>query len=46
MQRNMNEFRISSIRELRNACEELSEMSPKLSEMILLSNHKRWVFTI
>ncbi|CAK83011.1 unnamed protein product (macronuclear) [Paramecium tetraurelia] len=46
MQRNMNEFRIQSIRELRNACEELSEMSPKISEMILFSNHQRWIFTL
>ncbi|CAD8079070.1 unnamed protein product [Paramecium primaurelia] len=46
MQRNMNEFRIQSIRELRNACEELSEMSPKISQMILLSNHQRWIFTL
>ncbi|CAK85633.1 unnamed protein product (macronuclear) [Paramecium tetraurelia] len=46
MQRNMNEFRIQSIRELRNACEELSEMSPNISEMILFSNHQRWIFTL
>lgn len=40
------EFRISSVRELRNTCEELSEWCPKISEMVILSNKLKFVFLL
>lgn len=46
MNRNMVEFRISSIRELRNLCEELSEFTLKISEMVMLSNKCKFIYLI
>lgn len=46
MNRNMVEFRISSIRELRNLCDELSEFTVKISEMVMFSNKCKFVFLI
>lgn len=46
MNRNMVEFRISSIRDLRNTCEQISEFTPKLSEMILKSNRVKFYYLL
>jgi hypothetical protein len=34
MRRNLDEFKIQSIRDLRNSCEELSALAPRISEMM------------
>ncbi|KAM3127171.1 hypothetical protein pb186bvf_020726 [Paramecium bursaria] len=46
MQRNTVEFRIQAIRELRNSCEELSELSQKISEMVLQSSKLKCLFLL
>lgn len=40
--KNAEEFRISSCRNLRNSCDELSQLSANISEMILNSFHLRF----
>ncbi|KAL4438837.1 hypothetical protein ABPG74_016557 [Tetrahymena malaccensis] len=44
--KNAEEFRISSCRNLRNSCEELSQLSTNISEMIIQSMNARYNFNI
>ena len=43
MRRNMDEFRIQSIRDLRNSCDEFSDMVPKINEIIFGSIELKFV---
>ncbi|KRX00539.1 hypothetical protein PPERSA_04560 [Pseudocohnilembus persalinus] len=42
MQKKASDFRLQCIRDLRNSCEELSELTPKISEMILQSTYYKY----
>lgn len=44
MRRNVEDFKIQSIRDLRNSCEEFSELAPKVSEMMFGSIELKFIF--